>query len=82
MIAWDHDDRSADAAQFLNSEIDNVSTGPIRVEQISRDQQQIDVFLNGDIDDGTKRLMDDVAIPPRVWISDITIEVQMYIGCV
>ena len=80
MVAWDHDDRSAGAAQFLNGEINHVSTWAVRVEQIARDQQQVDVFLNGEIDDGAERLMIDLTIALRMWISGVTIEVKMHIG--
>ena len=79
MVAWDHDDRSAGAAQFLNGEINHISTRPVRVEQIARDQQQVDVFLNGEIDDSAECLMIDMTIGLGMWIRDVAIEVKMHI---
>jgi hypothetical protein len=80
VVARDHDDRPAGAAQFLNSEINHVSTRPVRVEQIARDEQQVDVFLNRQIDDGAERLMIDLTIALHMWISGVPIEVKMHIG--
>jgi hypothetical protein len=79
MVTGDHDDRSAGAAQFLNSKINHVSTWPVRVEQIARDQQQVDVFLNGEIDDGAECLMIDMTMGVGMWIRDVAIEVKMHI---
>ena len=80
VIAGDHGDRPAGAPQLLNGELDDIVAWPVRVKQITSDQYQVDVFLNGEVDDRTESLMDDVTIPLCVWISGITIEVEMHIG--
>jgi hypothetical protein len=79
VIARDDDDRATGATQFLNGEINGVAAGTVGVEQIPGDQQQVDVFLDREVDDGTERLMNDVANALCVWISDRTIEIQMHI---
>ena len=79
MIAGDHHDWPAGAAQFLNGEIDHLTTRPIRIEEISCDQQQVDILLNGEIDDGAERLVIDVTTAWRVRIGDVSIKVKMHI---
>jgi hypothetical protein len=61
----------------MDGEIDDVAAGSVRIEEISGDDEQIDIFLDGQIDHRGERLMNDLAVSLRVWIGYVSIEVQM-----
>ena len=77
VVAGDHDNRSPRTPQLMDGEIDDIAAGSVRIKEISGDDEQIDIFLDGQIDDRAECLMNDLAVALRVWICYVSIEVQM-----
>jgi hypothetical protein len=80
MVPGDHDHRAAGTPNLLDGEIDHIARRSIRVEEVSGDEQQVNIFPDGDIDDRAEGLMGHGTVMVRVLGGPIVIDIEMDVG--
>jgi len=80
MVPRDHDHRAAGTPNLLDGEIDHIARRSIRVEEVSGDEQQVNIFPDGDIDDRAEGLMCHGTMMVRVLGGPIVIDIEMDVG--